>query len=409
MVTAFALSPSSPEEPVQLQTVLEQLTTPQASPIRPAESPFFREEAIQRSDTIFSLVSRLGITEQSAIDFIRTSPATQAIARQLRPGKVVTARTGENGELISLHFPASTGNSTLSTLVVEKTENGFAATEQALNLESHTAIKSGVINNSLFAATDAADIPDAIAIQMAEIFGGDIDFHRDLRKGDRFAIVYETHTYRGRPVSNGRILSAEFTNDQKTYTAYWFELEPGRGTYYTADGKSMRKTFLRSPLEFSRVTSGFSGARRHPVLGISRAHKGVDYGAPQGTKVRAVADAVVEFAGKQGGYGNLIILRHQGSYSTAYGHLRGFATGIQKGARVSQGDTIGYVGQTGLATGPHLHYEFRVNAHQVNPLAVSLPTAAPLAAKQIANFKATSEPLREKIEMAKQISLATSE
>lgn len=406
MVTAFALSPSSQEEPVQLQTVLEQLTTPQASLIRPTEFQFFREEAIQRSDTIFSLVSRLGITEQSAIDFIRTSPATQAIARQLRPGKVVAARTGENGELISLHFPAGADN---STLVVEKAANGFVATEQTLDLESHTAIKSGVINNSLFAATDAADIPDAIAIQMAEIFGGDIDFHRDLRKGDRFAIVYETHTYHGRPVSNGRILSAEFTNDEKTYAAYWFEIEPGRGTYYTADGKSMRKTFLRSPLEFSRVTSGFSGARRHPVLGISRAHKGVDYGAPQGTKVRAVADAVVEFVGKQGGYGNLIILRHQGTYSTAYGHLRGFAAGIQKGTRVNQGDTIGYVGQTGLATGPHLHYEFRVNAHQVNPLAVNLPTAAPLAAKQIANFKATSEPLREKIEMAKQISLATSE
>lgn len=405
MVAAFALSPSSHEKPVQLQTVLEQLTAPQPALIRPTEHPFLREEAIQRSDTIFSVVSRLGITEQSAIDFIRTNSHTQAIARQLRPGKIITASTGENGELILLRFPASNGN---LSLVIEKSENGFTASEQTLDLESHTAIRSGVINNSLFAATDAADIPDAIAIQMAEIFGGDIDFHRDLRKGDRFSIVYETYTYHGRPISNGRILSAEFTNDQKTYTAYWFEFE-GRGAYYTADGKSMRKAFLRSPLEFSRVTSGFSGARRHPVLGIERAHKGVDYGAPQGTKVRAVADAVVEFAGKQGGYGNLVVLRHHGAYSTAYGHLKGFATGIRKGARVYQGETIGYVGQTGLATGPHLHYEFRVNSHQVNPLAVNLPTAAPLAAKQIVAFKATSEPLREKIEMAKQVSLAASE
>ncbi|MBV5349858.1 M23 family metallopeptidase, partial [bacterium] len=195
----------------------------------------------------------------------------------------------------------------------------------------------------------------------------------------------------------------------KNYSAYWFQTEDGKGGYYSTDGKNLRKAFLRSPLEFSRVTSGFSNSRFHPVLQISRAHKGVDYGAPVGTKVRSVADGNVEFAGVQGGYGKLIVLKHQGSFSTAYGHLSGFAPNIKKGARVSQGDTIAYVGQTGLASGPHLHYEFRVNSQQVNPLAVTLPTAIPLEASQISRFKAATEPLRANLVLAKQIKTAAIE
>jgi murein DD-endopeptidase MepM/ murein hydrolase activator NlpD len=262
--------------------------------------------------------------------------------------------------------------------------------------------RSGEIRNSLFGATDAAGIPDAIAIQLAEIFSTDIDFYRDLRKGDRFSLVYEVLSQRGQPVRTGRILAAEFTNDQKAYSAYWFQAEDGKGGYYSADGKNLRKAFLRSPLEFSRVTSGFSSGRLHPVLNIMRAHKGIDYGAPTGTRVRSVSDGTVDFAGRQGGFGNLVVIKHQGAYSTAYGHLNGFAAGIRKGTRVNQGDTIGYVGQTGLATGPHLHYEFRVNAQQVNPLAVNLPSAVPLAAAQIGQFKSLTAPLRTELAVARQ-------
>jgi len=406
MVTAFAVAPSGQESRVAMHTVLEQLTTPAATLINDENPSFLREERIQRSDTLSSLTARLGISDQDALEFMRMNSETRAIARQLRQGKVVSAKTGEQGELIALYFPL---NGKDAMLVVERRGNSFVSSEQVLQLEPQIVVKSGEIHSSLFSATDALGIPDAIATQLAEIFGGDIDFYRDLRKGDRFSLVYEILTHRGQAVRSARILTAEFINNQKVYSAYWFQTEDGKGGYYTADGKTVRKAFLRSPLEFSRVTSGFTNARFHPILQTWRAHKGVDYGAPTGTPVRSVADATVEFSGFQNGYGNMIILKHQGLYSTAYGHLNGFAAGIRKGSRVGQGDTIGYVGQTGLASGPHLHYEFRVNSQQVNPLAVTLPTTISLEAAQIARFKATTGPLRGQLELAKQFKLATME
>lgn len=407
MAAAFAIIPAGDDSRIQLQTVLEHLATPTATVIQADNATFLREERVQRSDTVSSLMSRLGIADREASDFVRENAAAEAVSRQLRPGKIVTAKTGENGELHALYFPL---NGKDSVLIIERHGDRFMASEQTLKLETQTVIKSGEIRNSLFGATDAAGIPDAIATQLAEIFGADIDFHRDLRKGDRFSLVYEMLSHQGQAIRSGRILSAEFTNNQKTLHAHWFQTEDGKGGgYYTADGKSLRKAFLRSPLEFSRVTSGFTNSRFHPVLQTWRAHKGVDYGAPTGTRVRAVADGTIEVAGRQGGYGNLVIIRHQGTYSTAYGHLNGFGTGIRKGSRVSQGDTIGYVGQTGLASGPHLHYEFRVNSQQVNPLAVTLPTAIPLEASQLARYKAAIVPLQAQLEFAKQIQVAAIE
>ncbi|MBA3997382.1 MAG: peptidase M23 [Candidatus Accumulibacter sp.] len=406
MVTAFATAPSTEAPRLELQTVVETLVTPTATPISSEGTTFLHEELIQRSDTVSSLFNRLGIADREALEFIRLNETAQAVSRQLRPGKTVSAQTSESGELLSLYFPL---NGKDSVLTIRRDGNKFIASEETPELEARTHVKSGEIRNSLFGATDAAGIPDAIATQLAEIFGGDIDFHRDLRKGDRFSLVYETLSHRGQTIRSSRILSAEFTNNQKTYQAFWFAGGNNKGSYYTAEGKSLRKAFLRSPLEFSRVTSGFTTARFHPVLQTWRAHKGVDYGAPIGTRVRTVADGTVEFAGRQNGYGNLIVVKHQGNYSTAYGHLNRFGTNIRKGTRVSQGDLIGYVGKTGLASGPHLHYEFRVNNQQVNPLAVTLPTAIPLEASQIARYKAAVIPLREQLNLAKQISLATAE
>ena len=403
MVTASAIVPHEVTH-VPSETILEELVVPAITRMESGYAEFFHEERIQRSDTMSGLLTRLGIADQEALAFIHQNPNAQAIARQLRPGKVVTARTNQDGALISLFFPL---NGLDATLVVERTLNGFVASEKKLQLATQINIKSGEIASSLFGATDAAGIPDAIATQLAEIFSGDIDFYRDLRKGDKFSIVYETLSHNGQPVRSGRILAAEFVNNNRSHQAYWFQADAGKGGYYAADGRSLRKAFLRSPLEFSRVTSGFSNARLHPVLQITRAHKGIDYGAPIGTRVRAVADATVEFAGRQGGYGNLVILKHQGTYSTAYGHLNGFAPGVRKGTRVSQGDTIGFVGRTGLASGPHLHYEFRINARQVNPMMAVLPAALPLNASQISRFKKSIEPLLAHLDLAKQISLAS--
>lgn len=407
MVAASAVPPVSAPPAGSIETVLEQLGRPEVQPLSldDDEQTFLREERIQRSDTIGSLFSRLGVSDPAALAFIQQDPAARNAARQLRPGKSITARTTGSGELLELHFPLGGAD---SALIVEKNETGFAAIEKAIEFSPSLQIKSGEISNSLFGATDEAGIPDSVAVQLAEIFSGDIDFYRDLRKGDRFSVVYESLTHNGQDVRGGKVLAAEFVNDGAVYQAFWFA-SGERGGYYTAEGKSLRKAFLRSPLEFSRVTSGFSNSRRHPVLNITRAHKGIDYGAPTGTRIRAVADATVEFAGRQGGYGNLVILRHRGNYSTAYGHMNGFAAGIRKGARVSQGDTIGYVGQTGIATGPHLHYEFRVAGKQVNPATVALPTAIPLDKAQLAQFHTTTNPLRAQLDLAKQVRLASAE
>ena len=405
MMTAFALTPDSGKD-VNLETVLEQLAPTTTTLVSEENDSYLREEAIRSSDTLSSLTARLGISDKESLSFIKNDPDCSQISRQLRPGKTVTAKTNANGELMALHFPL---NEKDSMLVVEKSNTGLHASKQTISAETRVVIKSGKIQSSLFETTDAVGIPDSIAIQLAEIFSADIDFHRDLRKGDQFSLVYETLQHQGQVVRSGRILSAEFTNNNKTYSAFWFQTNDGKGAYYTADGKTLRKAFLRSPLEFSRITSSFSNARLHPVLNIVRAHKGIDYGAPTGTKVRSVADASVEFVGRQGGYGNLIILKHQGDYSTAYGHLSAFAPGLKKGSRVSQGDTIGYVGQTGLASGPHLHYEFRVHSQQVNPLAIDLPTALPLQAAETTNFMKATAPLKEQIKLAKQIDFTSVE
>ena len=385
MVAAFGTAPSGLEVRAPHQvTVVEQLAIAPLAEETDARPVFAHEERIERSDSIAALFARLGVQDEAALRFLRDDPTSQTMFRQMRPGKIVTARVSDNGALQELIFPLNGDEG--QALVVTRRGDAFAAAQQNLALESRTEIKAGEISYSLFGATDAAGIPDPIAMQMADIFGGDIDFHRDLRKGDRFALTYEMSTYLGKPVRIGRILAAEFVNNGKTFRAVWYQAANGQGGYYTPEGKNIRKAFLRSPLEFSRVTSGFTTARFHPILQQWRAHKGVDYGAPIGTRVKATGDAVVDFVGNQGGYGRVVILRHQGTYTTVYGHLSGFAAGLRKGGRVSQGEVIGYVGASGWATGPHLHYEFRINNVHQNPLAIALPEAPPLAAGQLAQF-----------------------
>lgn len=399
MVASFAVAPDTDIGAVPLEVVVERLAA--ASTILPLpQQEFLREEVVQKGDTIGNLFFRLGIDDRGAFDFVRTDATAQTIARQLRPGKLITSRTDTDGKLIALHFPLNGKDALLS---VEKRVGGFTAKERPMALEKRTEQRSGQISYTLFGATDEAGIPDSIATQLAEIFSGEIDFHRDLRKGDRFSLVYEMLHLHGQPYRSGKILAAEFVNDGKAHHAYWHasSATPEKGGYYNSEGKNLRKAFLRSPLEFSRVTSGFTSNRFHPVLKTWRAHRGVDYGAPIGTRVRSVADGIVSFAGTQGGYGNLVIVNHQGAYSTAYGHLNGFASGLKKGARVSQGDIIGYVGKTGLASGPHLHYEFRVRNAPINPLSITIPSAPALTQAEISRFQGTVAALREQLQIAR--------
>ena len=403
MVAAFGTAPESAQIRDYQRTVVEQIPLALDAFQVTGHSAFVREERIQHGDTVAALLSRLGVQDEQAFALLRQKAETQPLFRQLRPGKVVSARTSESGELLALTFPLNGARD--NALVVEKRDGRLQASEQGQALTPQVVMKSGEIRSSLFAATDAIGLPDSIAIQMAEVLGGDIDFHRDLRRGDSFSVVYEMLYNQGQPARTGRILATEFVNNGKTFRAVWFESKEGQG-YYTADGKNIRKAFLRSPLEFSRITSGFSHSRLHPILQTWRAHKGVDYGAPIGTRVKATGDGIVEFAGKQGGYGNLVVIRHQGRYTTHYGHLNSFASGIRKGVRISQGDIIGHVGKTGWATGPHLHYEFRINNVHQNPLAVVLPSAPPLAQQQMADFRLYADPLIYRLDRIRGVNLA---
>lgn len=405
MVAAFGTAPSSAEIAPILRPVVEELARPTVEPIDTAADIFVREERIQRGDTVSALLSRLGADGDETLSYLHGERKAAPIFRQMSPGKAVTARVSRDGTLLSLTFPLNGGKD--QALAIERDANNqYQISEQTLPLETHIVMKSAEINYSLFGATDAAGIPDGVATQLADIFGGDVDFHRDIRKGDRFSVIFESISHLGKMVRTGRILAAEFVNDGRTYRAVWFEDSNGRSGYYAADGKNIRKTFLRSPLEFSRVTSGFSGSRFHPVLKERRAHRGVDFGAPTGTRIRATGDGVVEFAGRKGGYGNLVVLRHQSQYQTYYGHMNGFAAGMRKGTRVAQGDVIGYVGTTGISTGPHLHYEFRVGGVHRNPLAMVLPAAPPLAPAQMARFRDSTQGILARLDEIRGTNLA---
>ncbi|MDR3323725.1 MAG: M23 family metallopeptidase [Zoogloeaceae bacterium] len=374
-------TPSTSLPPGGQTEIIEQLNLLANAPLSLGDEGFLREERIVRGDTFDRLLARLGVYDDAARRYIHTAPELQNLHRLLAPGRVVSAYTHENGELVRLIFPLPDGE---RVTLVERRQGQLTSRIETLQVDTRQVIKSGEIRYSLFGATDGANIPDAIAVQMAEIFSGDIDFHRDLRKGDRFTLVYEMQFYQGRPARSGRILSAEFVNNGQAYQAFYFE-QDGKGQYYNARGQRLQKAFLRSPLEFSRVTSGFS-MRFHPILKTWRAHKGIDYGAPTGTKIRATGDGVVEFIGTQKGYGNFVLLSHAGGYQTAYAHMSGFAAGLEKGDRIGQGELVGYVGSTGWATGPHLHYEFRVKGQAINPLSIDIPTAIPLAKTQQAAF-----------------------
>ncbi len=411
MVAAYAIAPAAQNDRTDLQTVLERLPTPTPSLLETGQATFVREEAVQRSDTVASLLNRLGVTDREALHYLRSGRLAQRLAHQLQPGATVTAKSGQTGELHSLHFPIAGKD---ATLLIERRGKSFVIREQAVELDLQTTVKSGAIVDSWLAAVDAAGVPDSIASQLIAILGSEIDFHRDLRKGDRFSLVYETYRHRGQTVRNGRILAAEVCSGQKVLQAYWFQPERGAGAYYAADGRSLSMTFLRSPIDYSPLESSqisaFAGFRLHPILQTWRAHKGVDYPAPTGTPVLAAADAIVDTAEYQNnGYGKLIVLKHHGAYSSAYGHLKDFAEGLRQGMRVRQGDTIGYVGQTGLASGPHLHYELRVNDEQVDPAAIALPAPVPLERSQRARQQAISTAMRAQIELAREITLAAIE
>lgn len=388
------LSPDAADLPVR--AIVETVTSPVFSAAHPALEAqaltLYRSGTTRANDTAEVLLKRVGVVDAQAAAFLRSDAKVQQWLLG-RTGRNVTVEADASNNLIALRARWSPEDDGMfKRLTVQKTPAGFTSTLETLPLTASSRLAGGVINSSLFAATDDARIPDAVAVQLAEIFSGDIDFHRALRKGDRFSVVYETLEGDGEPLRAGRVLSAEFVNAGKTHQAMWFQ-EPGssssanaashkltQGGYYTLAGESLRRAYLASPLEFSRVTSGFQ-MRFHPILKTWRAHLGVDYGAAAGTPVRSVGDGVVDFAGVQNGFGNVVVLNHRQGHQTLYAHLS--KINVRRGQTVSQGQNVGLVGATGWATGPHLHFEFRVNGVHRDPQIIarqseSVPVTAAL-------------------------------
>ena len=387
-VAAFGITPDTALDTVAVRHVTRALPVPAIASSDAVQDHYWREERVQRGDTIGSLLARAAVDDPAAMEFLRTDPSARALY-QLRPGRALKVATDDDGRLTALRFMAGNGE----MLSIGRSATGFTTQREAAPADMRVTMRAGEIQTSLFAAADDAGLPDAITLALADVFGGDIDFYHDLRRGDRFIVLYETRYVDGEPAGTGRILAAEFVNRGVALHSFLWQAPDGSEGYYDETGRSSRKTFLRSPMEFSRITSGFTQARFHPILHSMRAHRGTDFAAPMGTPVRATADGVVTVAGEQNGYGNVVMLKHDGRYSSVYAHLSRFADDVRDGARVRQGDTIGYVGQTGWATGPHLHYELRVDGEPQDALTVALPTATPVSDEERPAFTAGIAPL----------------
>ena len=367
----------------------------------PAPRGIWRSERVRKGDTLSAIFKRASLSQTTMHRMLQTQ-GLEAGFRRLRPGEQLRFRV-DGDDLLEMTYAADA----LSTLVVTRVGEAWTAETVATPTEIRPKFVGGVIEQSLYVSALEAGLDDRLIMELVGIFGWDVDFALDIRAGDRFGLIHEViYAEDGTKLADGPILAASFTNRGNTFHAVRFTDAAGTANYFDADGYSMRKAFLRSPVDFRRISSRFRGSRYHPVLGVKRPHRGVDYAARTGTPVKASGDGTVALAGRKGGYGKTVILRHGGRYQTLYAHLSGIARGIRSGTRVKQGQVIGFVGATGLATGPHLHYEFLVDGVHRNPLTVELPKAEPLAKHLLADFRTVAEPLLAQLEIQDKTLLA---
>ena len=383
-ITAFGIAPLAPDAARLPQTLIVQSLqvpglTQQVADLAEHPLDLYRNVVMRGNETADSLLKKLGVSDPTAAAFLRSDRDARRLFDGL-PGKMVQVRSGSDGGLAELvarfgALDSARADSHFTRLKISRVSGVWRTTLETAALMAQVRLGSGTVRSSLWAATDDARLPESIATQLIEIFSADVDFHRQLRKGDSFSLSFETLTADDQPItwgdSTGRILAAEFVNNGRPLQAVWFQGAGRKGAYFGPDGRSRKRAYLASPLEFSRVTSGFA-MRFHPILQNWRAHNGVDYSAPQGTPVLSVGDGVVEVAGSQNGYGNLVQLQHSNGKSTVYAHLS--RIDVRAGQRVEQGQRIGAVGATGWATGPHLHFEFRINGQYQDPLQLARET-----------------------------------
>jgi murein DD-endopeptidase MepM/ murein hydrolase activator NlpD len=399
-VCAFGAAGVAPRAPdasdLPVRSIAQELALPDLSEqiafLEQSSQIYVSEEVVRPGDTLATLLNRLGVNDNAAAAFMKSDTTARQVL-QLKAGKRVQVQVAENGELQWLTTTVVDGrDNPVKNILIKRDDDSFKASESSANVEKRIEMRTGEIRSSLFAATDAARIPDPVTMQIVDVFATNIDFASDLRRGDRFNVVYETFWQGGEYIRAGRVLAAEFHNNGSTYQSVWFD-EPGSkqvGGYYGFDGKSLKKAFLKSPLEFSRISSGFS-VRRHPISGQWKAHKGVDFAAPTGTPIRASGEGVIDFIGIKGGYGNAVVIKHWSNFTTLYAHMSRFAKGMRKGTKVSQGEVIGHVGSTGWSTGPHLHYEFRINNDPRDPMSIKVPNAQPsLAGAELQRFRSVA-------------------
>ncbi|WAJ38254.1 peptidoglycan DD-metalloendopeptidase family protein [Pseudomonas sp. GOM7] len=367
----------------------------------PPDDPTHKSITVSNGDTLSTVFAKVGLSANDLHEALDSNKEAKQFSR-LKVGQVLQFELDEEGKLKNLQSKLSE----LETISLSRNEAGYDFKRDLAKPEIVNAYSHGVINSSLFLSAKRAGLSHGLTMDLANIFGYDIDFAMDIRDGDEFEVIYEDKVVNGKHVGTGNILSARFTNRGKTYTAVRYTDRKGNTSYYSANGESMRKAFIRTPVDFARISSRFSTGRKHPILNKIRAHKGVDYAAPRGTPIKAAGDGKVILAGRNGGYGNTVILQHGQRYRTLYAHMQGFAKGVRNGVNVKQGQIIGYIGTTGLSTGPHLHYEFQVNGVHVDPLSQKLPMADPIAANEKARFMQQSKPLMARMDQEKATMLA---
>ena len=399
-----------PSDVPQTVSMSPEPAPPVDEPVPPAdiEDPIVRTPAhrvtVNSGDSLYLIFKRLGLPQRDLALMTGSKPLAKKLAR-IAPRQEIEFYVDTESRLTRLVHRLDR----LRSLHVSRDGDTYTFEEVVEPPDVSVATATGVIDSSLFEAGQRAGLSDNIIMQMAEIFGWDVDFALDIRAGDRFTLVFEEQFKDGEKIGEGPILAAEFTNRGRRIRTVRYADPTGHTEYFSADGRSMRKAFLRTPVNFTRISSRFSSNRRHPVLHKMRAHRGVDYAAPRGTAVKASGDGRVVFAGRKGGYGRTVILKHGSAYTTLYSHLARFAKGIRSSKRVEQGQVIGYVGSTGLATGPHLHYEFRVRGVHRDPLKVKLPRAAPLAEEFLADFTKKAKPLFANLDLIGRTAVATAD
>lgn len=380
--------------------VLDNLPAPAAGILEPEDN--WQEVTVKHGDSLASIFSRLDIPSRELLNLLAQGGATHNL-KKIYPGQTLRMLTGEEGKLLRLVYQVDQ----LSTLEISRSGDEFEISTTHRTPERRVKNSTGTIESSLFLSAQEAGLSDSLTMELAGIFGWDIDFVLDIRQGDQFTVLYEELYLDGENIGNGDILAAEFVNQGKKYQAIRYTDKGGKTDYYSLDGKSMRKAFLRSPVEFSRISSGFSLGRKHPILNKIRAHKGVDYAASRGTPIKATSNGKIVHRGNKGGYGKTIIIQHGTKYSTLYAHMSNYRKGLKQGSRVKQGQIIGYIGSSGLATGPHLHYEFRVDGVHRDPLRVKLPGAEPLDKQYIDDFMAKAESLVAQLDLVRGVQVAS--